>query len=258
MNGDKLSRAYDIFIITAIIVSLIPLVVNGNDASVHLIEEICIGIFVIDYILRLSTADFKMKKVKYSFFKYPFTPMAVIDLLSILPICTPLSQDFYLLRILRLARTIKVIRYSKSAQIIFRVFVSQKKALLSVLGFTCVYIFIISVVIFNAEPETFNTIFDAVYWGTVTITTLGYGDLYPVSTVGRVIAMISALVGIAVIALPSGIITAGYMNEMNKLEKEKMDDYEEMVREREMLRKKLNDSRSEINRLKKEKRENNK
>ena len=258
MYGDKLSKAYDIIIIIAIIVSLIPLLINGNDDTVHLIEEICIGIFIIDYILRLATADFKMKKVKYSFLKYPFTPMAIIDLLSILPICTPLSQEFYLLRIVRLIRTMKVVRYSKSAQIIIRVFVSQKKALLSVFGFTCMYIFIISVIIFNAEPETFDTIFDAIYWGTVTITTLGYGDLYPVSSVGRVIAMISALVGVAVIALPSGIITAGYMNEMNKLEKEKMDDYEEMVKEREMLRKKLNESRSEIKRLKNEKRENRK
>ena len=82
------------------------------------------------------------------------------------------------------------------------------------------YIFISALVIFNVEPETFNNFFDAIYWAiywaTVSLTTVGYGDIYAVSIAGKVITMISSVFGIAIVALPAGIITAGYMGELNK------------------------------------------
>ena len=80
------------------------------------------------------------------------------------------------------------------------------------------YILVSALVVFNVEPETFNTFFDAVYWATVSLTTVGYGDIYAVSVVGRVITMLSALLGVAIVALPAGIITAGYMSEIQKEE----------------------------------------
>jgi voltage-gated potassium channel len=76
------------------------------------------------------------------------------------------------------------------------------------------YILISALVIFNVEPESFETFFDAIYWATVSLTTVGYGDIYPVTTVGRVVTMLSSILGIAIIALPAGIITAGYMKEI--------------------------------------------
>ena len=78
------------------------------------------------------------------------------------------------------------------------------------------YIFISALVIFNVEPETFNNFFDAIYWATVSLTTVGYGDIYAVSMAGKFITMISSVFGIAIVALPAGIITAGYMEELNK------------------------------------------
>ena len=78
------------------------------------------------------------------------------------------------------------------------------------------YILISALIVYNVEPDTFETYFDAVYWATVSLTTVGYGDIYPVSALGRVITMISSVFGIAIVALPAGIITAGYMNEINK------------------------------------------
>ena len=71
-------------------------------------------------------------------------------------------------------------------------------------------------IMFQVEPESFKTFFDAIYWAVVTLTTVGYGDLYPVSDIGRVVSMISSVMGIAIVALPTGIITAGYMSELNK------------------------------------------
>ena len=74
---------------------------------------------------------------------------------------------------------------------------------------------IAALVIFNVEPDSFNSFFDAIYWATVSLTTVGYGDIYPITTIGRVVTMVSSVFGIAIVALPAGVITAGYMKEIN-------------------------------------------
>lgn len=78
------------------------------------------------------------------------------------------------------------------------------------------YIFISAIVIYNVEPDSFNTFFDAFYWATISLTTVGYGDIYPVTPIGRCVTMISSLIGIAIIALPSSVITAGDLEEVSK------------------------------------------
>ena len=91
------------------------------------------------------------------------------------------------------------------------------------------YIFLTALVMFNAEPhtdpttgeETFDSFFDALYWATVTLTTVGYSDLCPVTDIGRIVSMISSLFGVAIIALPSGVITAGYLEELRELREKK-------------------------------------
>jgi len=93
-----------------------------------------------------------------------------------------------------------------------KVFNKSREALIAVCTLAGAYILISALVIFNVEPDSFNTFFDAVYWATVSLTTVGYGDIYPVSTIGRIVTMFSSVFGIAIVALPAGIITAGYMN----------------------------------------------
>jgi voltage-gated potassium channel len=89
---------------------------------------------------------------------------------------------------------------------------------------SCNRLYLISaLIVLSVEPETFPTFFDAVYWATVSLTTVGYGDIYPVSMAGKIITMCSTLFGIAIVALPAGIVTAGYMDELNKTRKEKVD-----------------------------------
>ena len=78
------------------------------------------------------------------------------------------------------------------------------------------YILVSALIVFNAEPEAFNTFFEAVYWATISLTTVGYGDIYPVTTIGRVVTMVSSIFGVAIIALPSGVITAGYLAEFGE------------------------------------------
>ncbi len=220
-DGDKISAVYDITMMIAIVVSIIPLAFKNPHPIFTVIDVITVILFIADYILRLATADYKLNKGAKSFVEYPFTPMAIIDLLSILPGLSILGNGFKLLRLFRIFRTFrvfrvfKVFRYSKSVMIIAKVIKNSKEALLAVGTFAVGYILVSALVIFNVEAESFNTFFDAVYWATVSLTTVGYGDIYPVTTTGRIITMISSLLGVAIVALPAGIITAGYMETIN-------------------------------------------
>lgn len=146
--------------------------------------------------------------------------MAIIDSLSILPSINMINKGFKALKTIRLIRTFRVLRifksfrYSKNIQIILQVEKNSKKALIAVLYLAIGYIFVCTLIIFNVEPDSFNTFFDAIYWATISLTTVGYGDIYPITTLGRIITMVSSFMGIAIVALPASIITAGYMKEI--------------------------------------------
>ena len=157
-----------------------------------------------------------------AFVRYPFSFLALIDLLAILPSLTMLNNSFKLLRILLMARSLRVLRafkalrYSRSVRLLLNVFRSSKDPLITVGTLAAAYVVISALVIFNVEPQSFDTFFDAIYWAAVTLTTVGYGDIYPVTAVGRTIAVVSSVFGVAIVALPAGILTAGYMNELRK------------------------------------------
>lgn len=220
--GDKLSRFYDLIMMAAICISLIPLAFKETNRIFSALEIITTALFIADYLMRLATADKKLNKGLSSFLLYPLTPMAIIDLLCILPAFTPVYGGIRILKIFRLFRTLRVFRafkaarYSKSVEIILSVIKDQKIPLLAVCSMAMAYILISALVVFNVEPETFETFFDAIYWATISLTTVGYGDIYPVTVFGRVVTMISSFVGIAIVALPAGIITAGYMDRLNQ------------------------------------------
>ena len=228
-DGDRASAVYDYVMMAVIILSLLPLAFKRTTPVLAAIDYATVSVFILDYLLRLFTADLKLRKGAASFFLYPFTPMALIDLLCILPTFTALSGGIRLLKIVRLMRAFRVfraakmLRYSNSIVIVVDVIREQRKALAAVGSLAVAYILIAALVIFNVEPDSFETYFDAIYWATVSLTTVGYGDIYPVSTAGRVITMLSSILGIAVVALPSGIITAGYLERIQR-EQEKEGD----------------------------------
>lgn len=221
-SEDKASRIYDFFMMLVIAVSLVPLAFKENYMALVVIDKVAVSIFIIDYLIRWITADLKLNKGKLSFAIYPFTIMAIIDLVSILPSITVLNAGFKTLRLCRMVRAFRVfrvfktIRYSKNLQIIINVLKKSKDSLIAVGTLAVGYIIIAALVIFNVEPDSFDTLFDAIYWATVSLTTVGYGDIYPVTTAGRIITMLSSFVGIAIVALPAGIITAGYMSEIEE------------------------------------------
>lgn len=223
-NGKDLwSSVYDTIMMVVIFASLVPLAFKTEYFAFQIVDKICVTIFIIDYLLRLFTADFKYgKKSISSFLRYPLSFMAIIDLISILPSLYTINSVFKTFRIVRMIRAFRVFRvfkatrYSKNIQIIVKVLNKSKGPLAAVGTLAITYILVSALIILNVEPESFNNFFDAVYWATVSLTTMGYGDIYPVTTVGRFITMLSSIFGIAIVALPSGIITAGYMNEINK------------------------------------------
>ncbi len=223
-DGDKFSNAYDVIMMLTIIISVVPLAFKETNRVFQYIDYITVGIFILDYFLRLLTADYRLNRVAASFFIYPFTPMAIIDLISILPSITVLNSGFRLFKLFRLLRTLKVLRtfkflrYSKSFEIISNVFKKQKRVLSAVATMAAAYVLVSALVIYNVEPESFETFFDAIYWATISLTTVGYGDIYPVTTIGRIVTMLSSVLGIAIIALPAGVITAGYLAEISKEE----------------------------------------
>ena len=231
----RASRAYDFIMLLAIAASIMPLMFRFQSTLFWLMEIVATVCFIIDYIFRWSTADYHSDRSRLgAFLVYPFTPMAIIDLLSILPIFNIANPAFRVTRVYRLMRILRifrVIRYFEPLKIIFSVIRRQRRILWTVLVLSVFYIFITALIMFNAEedinPETgkylFENFFDAFYWAACTLTTVGYGDLYPISHVGRVISIISSMVGIAIIALPSGIITAGYMDELNRRNEKKKD-----------------------------------
>ncbi|MBR4905576.1 MAG: ion transporter [Clostridia bacterium] len=241
-HNDRLSAIYDAFMMIVIVLSLIPLAFKTEHIVFLVIDKVAVVIFIVDYCLRLFTADYKLNKGVVSFFLYPITPMAILDLLCILPSLSIISNGFRILKVFRLFRTLRVfrvfkaVRYSKSIQMIKYVFKTQKKPLITVGILASVYILISALVIFNVEPDSFDTFFDAVYWATVSLTTMGYGDIYPVTTVGRIVTMLSSIFGIAIIALPAGIITAGFMERLNDPVEQKKDAEMEKMKEAEEQR----------------------
>ena len=101
-------------------------------------------------------------------------------------------------------------------QYILNVLSKKKGALLTVGMLALSYIFVTALIVFQVEPDTFGDFFKAIYWATVSLTTVGYGDIYPTSDIGRIISMVSSFLGIAIVALPSGIIIPGYQDEIEK------------------------------------------
>ena len=228
-DGDTLSSIYDTVILITVIVSLVPLAFKDQTSVFSAIDKVSVSIFIVDYLLRWSTADYKFgRNGLVPFIRYPFTFMAIVDLVSILPSITLMSSAFKVFRVFRMLKVMRVFRtmrvfrvfkaarYSRSMDIIANVIKNSKEALAAVGTLAVLYVLISALIVFNIEPDTFGNFFEAIYWATVSLTTVGYGDIYPVTATGKFVAMLSSVFGIAIVALPSGIITAGYMDELTK------------------------------------------
>ena len=255
-RNSRLSRLYDAYILILVILSAIPLMLKLWTAEIVLLDQIVTILFIVDYLLRWMTADFIPKLRDRSFGQalmlYPFLPMAIVDLLAIAPMflslpcipSMPLIQYIQILRIMRVFRCMrffKTVRYARSFLYIYRAIRRERKLLIMVMVLACLYLFASAAFMFSVEPDTFHNFFEAIYWATAMLTTVGYGDIYPVTEAGRMVSIVSSFFGTAVIAMPAGIITAGFMEEINKVrfkdERKLEQDVADLLEEIKQLRK---------------------
>lgn len=218
-DNDRAAAIYNFIMVVLIVVWMIPLWFKHESDLFVIIDRCITGVFIVDYLLRWATADFKLKRGKASFILYPFTPMAILDLLSFAPTFVPANGSLKAVRILRVMgalRAFKLVRHSKSIRMLLDAARDQLMPLLITLVLATIYVFASATVMFNIEPDTFDTFIDALYWAVISLTTIGYGDIHPTTEIGRIVATISAIAGVAIIAFPSGIIAAGLVNELGK------------------------------------------
>lgn len=219
------SRLYNQFMLILVVISMLPLAFKEDYEIFAITDIVVVSVFIVDYLLNWLTADIRFaQRGIWPFIRYPFSLPGIVDMLSILPALAFIHDGFRLLRItrglriLRMLAVFKMVHHSQNMVLVVRTLKESRDSLLAVGYLAAGYILVSALVIFNVEPQTFPTFFDALYWATVSLTTVGYGDIYPVSTIGRCVTMFSSLLGIALIALPAGIVTAGYLNALQSLQ----------------------------------------
>ncbi len=228
-EGDKASRIFDIFIIFLIMLNVLSVILESfqNLATTYneifrIFELFSITVFSIEIILRCYTSDLKCKRETKlrSLLAYIISPMAIIDLLAILPFYLPIliPIDLRFLRILRLTRILRVLkvnRYSRSLELIGKIIERKKSDLLVTTFITMLLLLLASSIMFylenESQPESFPNIIASFWWAIATLTTVGYGDVYPITVLGKVVSGIIALLGIGLVALPTGIISSGFI-----------------------------------------------
>lgn len=232
-ENNKFAKFFDIFIILLIIINVITLFIETFSISqtLHEIFDIfeifSVIIFSIEYLLRVWTSDliYPDKKPVLARIRYIFSFMALIDLLAILPFYLPLLIPFDLrvlrvLRAIRLLRLFKMNRYIDAFSVVGTVLKEKATQLISSAMLVSILILIASILMYNVENDdqagVFTNAFDAVWWAISTLTTVGYGDIYPITPLGRFLAAILAILGIALVAVPTGIISSGFMELINK------------------------------------------
>lgn len=224
-KNHQASKYYDWMMVGVTLLSFVPLVFHNEAVwPLALINILCAIVFAIDYAMRFMTADYHYKSDStWSFVRYPFSPLAIIDFVVILSVLTSINSGFRLLRAARLLHVVRIFQHSRSLQLIKIVLKRALRPLIFVASLALIYIFMVAAVMFNEEPELFPNFLDALYWAVMTLATIGYGDIVPVTELGRVITMISAVMGIAIFALPTSVITAEYVAVVNEYREGKID-----------------------------------
>jgi voltage-gated potassium channel len=213
-NDTRWGRVFDLVIQSLIVVSLIsfsietlPNLSSATQRWLHVVEVSTVAVFTLEYLLRVVVADRKLGYI-FSFF-------GVVDLLAIVPFFLSTGLDLRsirVLRFLRLFRAFKIVRYSKAIQRFHRAFIIAKE---EIVLFVCVavlmlYISAVGIYYFENEsqPEVFASVFHSLWWAVATLTTVGYGDVYPVTVGGKLFTFVVLLVGLGIVSVPAGLVAS--------------------------------------------------
>jgi len=236
-KNDLISNIFDGIIISLIIINVVLVIVDTFQIPEQVsrifnyIEVVSVIVFTLEYLLRLWTSDLRFENLSATKarMKYFFSFMAIVDLLAILPFYIPFIIPIDLrvlraLRIVRLLRLFKVNRYTSALSTIGNVFKKKASQLLSSVMVVSILMIIASVIMYNveseAQPEKFQNAFSGLWWAVATFTTVGYGDIFPVTVIGKILSGIIAILGIGLVAVPTGIISAGFIEQFESSKKE--------------------------------------
>lgn len=224
INDNRTSKVFAIFIQVLILVSIITFTLETipdlkpqTRTILYVIEVFSVIVFTIEYLLRIYVSERKLKFV-FSFY-------GIIDLLAILPFYLSFGVDLRslrALRFLRLFRILKLVRYNRAMNHFTTAIKSAKEEILLFLFITLILIYFAAVGIYYfenaAQPEHFSSIFDSLWWAIVTLTTVGYGDVYPITVGGKVFTFFILLIGLGIVAIPTGIISSALTKSVDNKE----------------------------------------
>ena len=234
---DWVSRGYDYINVAAIVLNLTVSILYTYETIraqyepiLLVVEAITVTFFVIDYILRLITARcmYKEKKEWKAIRKYVFSFMGIVDLLSFLPYFLPVifpqgTIAFRMIRIVRIFRLFRINAYYDSLSVITEVIVSKSQQLISSVFIILVLMLASSLCMYSleheAQPDVFTNAFSGIWWATSTLLTVGYGDIYPITTMGKLFGIFISFLGVGMVAIPTGIISAGFVNQYTNIKR---------------------------------------
>lgn len=231
-KNDFPSRAFDIFIVWVIIINIAVLFLetfdelNGYAPLFKIVEMITIVIFCVEYLLRIWTAEYLYPGRGYfkAVLKFLVSFDGIVDLCTILPFFF-LSGfiAFRMLRVVRIFHLFRINAYYDSFNVITSVLYEKRNQIISSVFIIMVLIMASSLCMYSAEhevqPGVFNNAFSGIWWSISTILTVGYGDIYPVTILGRIMAIIISFLGVGVVAIPTGIISAGFVEQYTELQR---------------------------------------
>ncbi|MGI9350965.1 MAG: ion transporter [Rhizobiaceae bacterium] len=228
-RDSKLGHFIDLFLIILIAVNVVSVILetvdwihDPHETLFNFIEVFSVLVFTIEYFVRFwVSADLeKYKDLKYPRLRYVFSPMAVIDLVAILPFYLTFffTIDLRFLRVLRLLRIFKLTRYSSAMTMMLDVLREESRAFLA--GFFILGVLLVLaasgayLVEHGAQPDKFSSIPSAMWWAIATLTTVGYGDVTPITSAGKLFGAMVAVIGIGMAALPAGILASGMADQL--------------------------------------------
>lgn len=245
---DAISRIYDFVSAFAIVINIIASVMYTYDhlrleygKALIIIEQVTVAFFAIDYILRVFTAKFLYVKETESkaIFKYIFSFNGIIDLLSFMPYYLPIffptgTVAFRMIRVVRIFRLFRINAYHDSLSVITEVLKGKRQQLISSVFIILILMLASSLCMYSleheAQPEVFSNAFSGIWWAASTLLTVGYGDIYPITTLGKMFGIFIAFLGVGMVAIPTGIISAGFVNQYTNIKKRLEYGYEADVR----------------------------
>ncbi len=235
-DGDRAGHVFSVFIVTLILLNVAALILQSVKAIDALFprgftgfEYFSVIVFSIEYVLRVWSCveEPKYHRPLLGRLRFAVTPLALIDLLSVLPFYLPfLRVDLRMLRMLRIMRIMRLAklgRYSESVQILGRVFAAKKEQLASTLFILVMLLIFSSCLMYflegDTQPDKFTSIPATMWWAVTTLTTVGYGDVSPVTDAGKFVGSVLAILGIGMFALPTAILGSGFLEELNASKK---------------------------------------